>query len=204
MLGRFDEARAIFSELTSELRARGAGILLANVIGLAWVPTELSAGDPAAAAALGEEACGLYEAFGERAYASTAMGLLAQALYALDRLGDADAWAARAAELGASDDATTQITWRQVRSKVLARRGEHGKAERLARRAVDIAENTDALNWQGDALCDLAEVLQAAGRSAEAAGALQEALERYQRKENLGMAEQTRERLESLLQLGSQ
>ncbi len=58
-----------------------------------------------------------------------------------------------------------------------------------------IIERTDALNWQGDALCDLAEVLHAAGRSDEAAATLEQALERYERKKNLPMAAQVRERL---------
>ena len=58
--------------------------------------------------------------------------MLAQALYALDRLEEADAWAGRAAELGASDDAFTQMLWRQVRAKVLAhaRRARRGGAAR--------------------------------------------------------------------------
>jgi hypothetical protein len=33
----------------------------------------------------------------------------------------------------ASDDAITQMLWRQVRAKLLAPRGEHAEAERLAR-----------------------------------------------------------------------
>ena len=48
---------------------------------------------------------------------------------------------------------------------------------------------------QGDALCDLAEVLRAAGRSDEAAAALAQALERYERKHNLAQAAQVRDRL---------
>ena len=46
----------------------------------------------------------LFEELGELGFLSTAAGYLAQALYALDRLDEADAWAGRTAELGASDD----------------------------------------------------------------------------------------------------
>ena len=67
----------------------------------------------------------------------------------------------------------------------------------MAREAVEIGERTDALNWQGDALCDLAQVLEAAGRPSEAAEALEQALDRYERKQNLAMVAQVRPRLEA-------
>jgi tetratricopeptide (TPR) repeat protein len=81
---------------------------------------------------------------------------------------------------------------------VLARRGQHDEAERLANEAVAVGEDTDRLNGQGDALCDLAQVLAAAGRSDEAADALEQALGRYERKENLAMVAQVRDRLGAL------
>ena len=96
---------------------------------------------------------------------------------------------------GASDDALTQMLWRQARAKVLAHRGDHAEAERHTREAVGIGEGTDMLNAQGDAHGDLAEVLLLAGKPAEAAAALEQALERYERKGNLVMAERTRTRL---------
>ena len=51
---------------------------------------------------------------------------------------------------------------------------------------------------QGDALCDLASVLTAAFRNDEAAAALEQALDRYERKGNLVMARRVRERLGEL------
>ena len=110
---------------------------------------------------------------------------LAQALYALDRLEDADAWAGRAAELGASDDATTQMLWRQVRAKVLARRGEHVEAERLAREAVALGEETDMLDAQGDAYADLAEVLSLGRPPEGSCRGARAGARRYERKGNL-------------------
>jgi hypothetical protein len=74
-------------------------------------------------------------------------------------------------------------------------RAEHLEAERLAREAVAFIERTDSLNEHGDAYADLGEVLAAAGRSADAAVALEEALDRYERKKNLVMAERIREKL---------
>ena len=198
MLGRFDEARAILDETRAELAERGGGPQLASLTGMESAEVELLAGDPAAAAELGAEGCRLLEELGEQGFLSTAAGTLAQALYALDRLEEADAWAGRAAELGASDDAFTQLLWRQVRAKALARRGEHAEAERLAREAVAIGEATDFLNGQGDANADLAEVLLLTGKPDEAAAALEQALERYERKGNRVSAERVQTRLAEL------
>jgi tetratricopeptide (TPR) repeat protein len=122
-------------------------------------------------------------------------GDLAEALYALDRLDEADAWAGRAAEL---DTSSSAWKWRQVKAKVLARRGEHVEGEVLAREAVAIVEVNDSLDLQGDAYADLAEVLALAGKPDEAASALEQALERYERKENLVSAQRTHERLAKL------
>jgi tetratricopeptide (TPR) repeat protein len=202
-LGRFDEARAILAEARADMADRGGGIPLATATGMTSVDVELLAGDPAAAAELGAEGCGLLDELGERSQLSTAAGKLAQALYALDRFEEADAWAGRGAELGASDDAFTQMLWRQVRAKVLARRGEHAEAERLAREAVAVGEETDMLDPQGDTHVDLAEVLLLAGKPDEAAATLEQALERYERKENVVMAGRTRQRLAEFERVGS-
>jgi tetratricopeptide (TPR) repeat protein len=197
-LGRFGEARALLAELRAELADRGGGISLAGAMGHDSVDVELLAGDPAAAAELGAEGCRLFDELGEKGFQSTAAGKLAQALYALDRLEEADTWAGRAAELGASDDALTQMLWRQMRAKVLARRGEHAEAERRAREAVAIAEDTDWLDGQGDVYADLAEVLSLADRPKEATEALEQALARYERKGNVVMAQRAQTRLAEL------
>jgi ATP/maltotriose-dependent transcriptional regulator MalT len=115
-------------------------------------------------------------------------------------LGDyeeAEPLAARGRELGGAQDALTQIVWRQVQALVDAHRGDLDRAEALAREAVAISEQTDALNWQGDALSDLAEVLDAGGRSDDAEAAVEQALERYERKRNVAMADQLRARRRS-------
>jgi len=192
MLGRFDEARAILAEARAEQAERGGGLLLANLTTFESVAVELLAGDPAAAAEFGAEGFRLQEELGDQSRMSAAAGNLARAFYALDRLDEADAWAGRAAELGASDDAFTQML---VRAKIVARRGEHAEAERLAREAIAICDETDVLDAQGDAYADLAEVLLLAGKPDEAAAALEQALERYERKGNRVSAQRVRERL---------
>jgi tetratricopeptide (TPR) repeat protein len=195
MLGHVDEARGMLAEVYAELAARGGGIQLGGIEGQTFVDVELLAGDPAAAAEHGERGCAILEELGERGLLSTAVAKLAQAYYALGRLDDAEAAAARAAELGGTDDAITQMLSRQVRAKVLANRGEHAEAERLAREAVSTGEQTDLLNSQAEAHADLGEALSLAGRREAATQALEQALRRYERKGNLVLAERIRERL---------
>ena len=185
MLGRFDEARTIQAELRAALADRGSGIVLGAILGQDSVMVELLAGDSAAGVALAEEGCRLLDELGEKGFLSTAAGNLARALYAADQLEEADAWAGRAAELGASDDAATQMLWRQARAKVLARRGVDEEAERLAREAVTIGDETDMVNQQADAYLDLGEVLLLSGRTDEAILAIEQAVERYERKGNV-------------------
>jgi class 3 adenylate cyclase/tetratricopeptide (TPR) repeat protein len=197
-LGRFDEARSLLAEVRTELAERGGGIRLAVTIGHALVDLELLAGDPAAAVELGEEGCRLFEALGEKNWQAYTAGRLAQALYALDRLDECEAWAGRAGELGASDDALAQMFSGQGKAKVLARRGELAEAERLARDAVAIGEETDMLDAQGDAYADLAEVLSLAGRPKGAIEALEQALERYERKGSLVSTQRAQTRLAEL------
>jgi class 3 adenylate cyclase/tetratricopeptide (TPR) repeat protein len=197
-LGRSDEAHAILAEARSDLADRGAARQLASITGIMSVEVELLAGNPTLAAELGEEGCRLFEELGDKGRLSTAAGYLAQALYRLDRLDEADAWAARAPQLGGTDDAITQILWRQVRAKVLARRGKHADAEQLAREVAALSEETDMLDAQGDVYADLAEVLTLGGKPEEAMGALEMALARFERKENRASAERMQARLSQL------
>jgi class 3 adenylate cyclase/tetratricopeptide (TPR) repeat protein len=198
MLGRFDEARTILAESRAELAERGAGVLLANITAFESVWVELWAGDPAAAVEFGSEGWRLYLELEEQSFLTGAAGNLAQALYALNQLDEAEAWAARAAELGTSGEAGSEMRWRRVRAKVLARRGEYADAERIAREAVAICDGTDMLDAQGDVYADFAEVLILTGKPTEAAAALEQALERYERKENRVSAQRVEERLAEL------
>jgi DNA-binding SARP family transcriptional activator/class 3 adenylate cyclase len=195
MLGRFDEARAILGEVRAALTSRGGGMSLAFANSHLSTCVEMLAGDSAAATAFGEEGCRRFEEMGEKGYQSTAAGILAQALYAHERLDEAVLWAERAEELAASDDTLTRMLSLQARAKVFARRSESAEAERLAREAVALAQHTECPTAQGDALADLAEVLQLSGQSDEAIPVLEEARALYERKGNLVMAGRLRARL---------
>jgi class 3 adenylate cyclase/tetratricopeptide (TPR) repeat protein len=194
MLGRFEEAWAM---------ARDAAALTCEITREPWEDRVLAeiamlAGDHESAAESFRVHCELLEQHDALAMLSTYTPALGRALCALGRYDEAERLAQRGRELGDERDAATQMLWRQVQARVHAARGEHPQAEALAREAVAIAEQTDALNRQGDALCDLAEVLAAARRAEEAAAALEQALERYQRKKNLAMAAQVHRQLETI------
>jgi hypothetical protein len=85
-------------------------------------------------------------------------------------------------ELGSSEDLKTQILGLGVRSKLLAREGDVAAAVALARQADDLVNTTDALEDQGDAALNLAEVQHLAGDQAGAEEAAERAIDRYRRK----------------------
>src|SRR5262245_11904442 len=197
MLGRIDEGRAVLDELRAEVVERGARVVRPAVESYA-IDIELLAGDPAAAVEVGELGCRLHEELGHFSELSTAAAGLARAYVDVGGLDEAERWAGRAAELGSSDDASTQMLRREAQALVEAKRGQHAAAERLAREAVEIGGRTEALNAQADTFADLGEVLTLDDRREEAAKACEEALARYEAKENLVKAGWMRERLVEL------
>jgi tetratricopeptide (TPR) repeat protein len=116
---------------------------------------------------------------------ATTSAMLAQALYAQGRRGEADEHCGVAARLGASDDIVTQVIWRGVRAKVLARAGRCQEAEALAREAVAMSEPTDLLTHRADAMLDLADVLRTCASQGEAERSLRAGLSLYERKGNV-------------------
>ena len=108
--------------------------------------------------------------------------LLGRVLCELGRFDEAEPLAQLGREEGDEEDPQVQALWRQVQARVLAYRGEFESAEALAREAIAIVEQTDGLNMAGDAHRDLADVLTAAGRTDEGAEALEQAIDRYERK----------------------
>jgi class 3 adenylate cyclase len=190
LLGRFDEARAVTSEQAERLRElRGEG----HEAWLAWIAR--LEGDHERAAELFRAFCDSLEEHGKTAALSAFAAELGKSLCALGRHDEAEPLAQRSRELANEQDFYSQFLWRATLALVLSDRAEHAEAERLAREAVAIAESTDSLGEQGDVLVDLAEVLSHAGRADAAAEALEQALDRYERKKNLVMAERVREQL---------
>src|SRR5262249_48657938 len=123
---------------------------------------------------------------------------LARSLFRLGRDDEAERWANTSKATGATDDAVTQMLWRQALALVLARRGEHAAAEQLVRDAVEFARDTDMLLHIGDVWFDLAEVLELAGDAEGATDALERALATYEQKGVVPAIEATRARLTAL------
>jgi ATP/maltotriose-dependent transcriptional regulator MalT len=138
--------------------------------------------------------CDALEEMGEKTMYSTVAAVFARTLFAEGRYDEAEHYT-RASEAAAHpNDVLSHIFWRSTRAKVLAHRGDFGVAEDLAREAVAFAEQSDFLNGHAEALMDLAEVLELAGKSDQTAGVIDQALELYERKGNIVMAERARAR----------
>jgi class 3 adenylate cyclase/tetratricopeptide (TPR) repeat protein len=193
MLGRIEEAWAV--GIPANERARELGIESG--------PTFLSevaliAGDRQAAAEYLRASCAEMEERGSTAVLSTYAPQLGRILCALGDPDEAEQLAQKGRELGDPEDVWTQALWRQAQALVHSARGEHAEAVRLVGEAVDWWSRTDSLLRQGDAYCDLGEVLEAAGRRDEAIEAWRNALDRYQRKQVIPLARHVRERLAAL------
>ena len=139
------------------------------------------------------------EEMGENALLSTSAAVLAQAIYAQGRTDEAALFCDVSARTAAADDLWTQVLWRSVRGKILARRGRGEEGGALAREAVRLVERTDLLIHHGDALLDLAEVLRLPTAQEERALALK-AVAMYEQKGNLVSAERARALLTALVQ----
>jgi tetratricopeptide (TPR) repeat protein len=143
----------------------------------------------------------LYEALkkiGEKSHFCSVATMLARAVYDQGRYEEADRLAGEAERTARPNDVHSHIVWRATRAKVHARRGKFDVAEALAREAVAFAEESDFLHSHAEALMDLAEVLRLAGRSSDAARAVEEAMALHERKGNVVAFEKTRALLDEL------
>jgi tetratricopeptide (TPR) repeat protein len=195
MLGRFDEAHQLLAAAADRVAELGS---VRPKAWLAWRRFDVAMleGDPTGAEGAAREACETSQSTSDFGNFMSFCCDLAQALLALGREDEAEEWLERGLETAPSEERHPQILWHQLRGKLLARRGELEESERLARKAVALAAETDMLNARADALVDLAEVLALGGKDGRAE--LEQALALYERKGNLVMAERTRSRLSEL------
>ncbi|MBA3728790.1 MAG: tetratricopeptide repeat protein, partial [Actinobacteria bacterium] len=195
MRGRFDEARSMEEEARAILEDLGSNVSAKN-ISFQTGPLEMLAGDPVAAERELRETFDYLREIGEKGWLSSIAAFLAEALYTQGRYEEAERYLLASKEAANPDDGSAQSGWRTVMGKVLARRGELEEGERIAREAVAIIERTDEIDHQGQAWLDLAEVLHLAGKAGDARMAVEEAVERFERKGNLIMAQRARVLLE--------
>lgn len=183
MRGRPDAARSILAGARSTLEELGLSLELAETRVHAGM-VDLLAGEPQKAVEHLREALDGFGSLGAEAAGAHAAALLARALVARGGLDDIQAALAQAefAEQHGGEDLRTAIIAASARGEALARTGEDEPALASARRAVALAEPTDALADKADASMALARVLFAAGRDDEAVAATQAAHACYEAK----------------------
>ncbi|HEX2031305.1 MAG TPA: adenylate/guanylate cyclase domain-containing protein [Actinomycetota bacterium] len=195
--GDLDLARELVSRGRAMLRDLGSRVYAAATSHGAG-QIELLAGDPAAAEREFRAGFEALETMGEKAYLSTSAGFVAEALCAQGRYEEAERFARISEETADPQDLMSQIQWRSARARVMGHRGRLDEAERLVRDAVMLADGTDFLETRADVRLALAEVLELAGRGAEAAAAIREAADLYERKGNVVSADRARAALAGL------
>jgi class 3 adenylate cyclase/tetratricopeptide (TPR) repeat protein len=189
-LGRFDEAWALALPAAARLAEAGDHRQPEWLADLAALD-----GDFEGAARHAEKGVAAMRTLGHAAFEASYGARLGRWLCMVGRYDEAEPLADFARRTEVQEAA---YMWRQVQARVLAHRGKLEEAEQLAREAIALLEETDMLAMQGDGYVDLADVLLGAGRTGEAADALEQALDRYERKKNLAMAAQVRPKLEAL------
>jgi tetratricopeptide (TPR) repeat protein len=192
--GRSEEARA--AERQSRAIKEELGLRFMLAVGDIWQgEVELFIGDLAAAERAFRAASDFLDERGERNFYPTAAAGLARACFHQNRPDEA--WEAlRAAEATtASDDFITVVWALGTRGRLLALDGRLDEAREVAERGVALALETDDLNLHADSLIELADVVQDVTR---ARAALEDAVRVAERKGNVVVARQARERLASL------
>jgi class 3 adenylate cyclase/tetratricopeptide (TPR) repeat protein len=178
---RFREARERFAATVDQLRERGLTTRVATAMQISW-HIEALAGDLVAAERAARLGVEQLERLGGLGWLSTQACHLAEALYALGRFDEAELWALRGLEVGGAGDVLTQLLGLEVRSKLLARRGDFSGALTLAKQADELAGATQAPLLKADAALALAEVLYLSGNIAGAGEQASRARDHFERK----------------------
>jgi tetratricopeptide (TPR) repeat protein len=153
---------------------------------------ERYAGDAAAVERVLRPACDELRRVGDLASLSMQISELAEALYELGRYDEAEDANREGERLAAEADVASQVVWRRVRAKLLARQGQDEEARRLVHEAIELAETSGDIEPLGDIYRDLAVVERLGGFSDGATKALEQALAAYEQKGLVPMADRTR------------
>jgi DNA-binding SARP family transcriptional activator len=196
--GDFDGARDFIVSARATYEDLGQWTAAAMNCGMVLGDVELLADDALAATQLLTELCAQLERIDAVSHLASRAGDLAEALYVLGRLDEAEEWTRVAQVHSATDDLDAQLLWMPVRAKIAATRDAFEEAETLARDAVRLSSSTDALNRRAKAQEGLGVVLRLSGRAENAASAFGEAIKLYERKGNVVFANRTRSLREEL------
>jgi class 3 adenylate cyclase/tetratricopeptide (TPR) repeat protein len=195
MQGRFEPARAQVAEARAIAEELGLQMVLAAGVLRSAGEIEVLAGDLEAAERQLRTACETLEEMHDLGHLASVAPELADVLLRQGRVGEAARWIDLLDGQIVDEDVDAQVLWRRARSKLLTRQGRPEAAERDAREAVELAEQTDYVILHAGACADLAELLEASGRIADAREQLRRALTLYEQKGNVVMVERMRERL---------
>jgi tetratricopeptide (TPR) repeat protein len=191
MRGNFDQARDLFQRGLVILTDYGLGEWIAGQTQLTGY-VELLAGDYLAAERELRFGYEEYERMGETGVRSYNAVLLAEALYEQGRDDEAEQYVTVSREIAAAEDSSSQVGWRTVSARLLARRGELDKAEQTAREAVELVGAQEAIDAPA-AWSSLGETLARADRPKEAEQAFAEAIRLHEHKGNTAGAARTRD-----------
>jgi predicted ATPase/class 3 adenylate cyclase len=187
---RHRRAKAIHAELGRSVISASTSIEGSRI--------EMLGGDIAAAEALLRADDAELAKLGERYFRSTIAGLLAEVLELQGKSDEAEGYVTLTLELADPADATSQVLARIVRAKLDARLGLAEAAIAAATDAIELADTTADIDFQGDVHADFGSLLQRLGRAAEARGQFELALVCYERKGNVTSAVSARRALESI------
>lgn len=180
MDGDFGRAHAAFEESERLFEEMG------NTVHSAARDREADAamleGDALGAERLLRESIQRLEAMGDRLHLPVILGLLARALLAQGRVEEADELTDTTEQLAARYDVSAQVSSRATRARILAHRGDGAEAERVARKATELAADSDWLLGRADAAEALAVAHAAAGHDEAAYQASAAALSLYEQK----------------------
>jgi class 3 adenylate cyclase/tetratricopeptide (TPR) repeat protein len=197
MQGRFDEARDLAKRASALLEDLGLWLRAAFVSETSGFIERLAGDAPAAEREL-RAGFDVIEKVGEQGYLSTVAALLAHSTLDQGRLDDAERFIAASQVVAAEDDLATQVLLRSARARALAGRGDLDEAERSGQEAVALASETDDVNMRADAMVDLGDVLDLAGRGDDASHVFEGSLSLYRGKGNLVSAHVVERRLVGL------
>jgi len=198
MLGNVARAREYAAAAKSLAQELGLTVVSASGIARTIAEIELFAGDFAAAERELAPACDLLEKTDDWGHLTSLLPYLMDALYPLGRAEEIATRLDEVEDHMLEDDHDAHVGLRRARAKLKAARGDLAGAADLAREAVSLGEGKTYLMVHGRALENLAEILEQDRREAEAAEALDQAIELYERKGCTGLAEAARARVARL------
>jgi len=195
--GRFADARTAIARSQSISIRSGAKLSWALCAMLAG-EVEMIAGNPAAAEQVLREGYEALRAMGERGFLSGILGMLAEAVYAQGRFGEAQRLTEEVQAVAGADDIAAQTQWRATSAKLLARRGQFPAATQLADEAEALILGTSYASLLAEALVAKAEVSRLAGALDEAEASLRKALRIYEDRRAVPLTERTQAALARL------